>query len=230
MQANGRQEAGTYETIAHERTWGRHVAMIERRLVDRAAAHYCTPGAMLDIGCESGRWALRFHRDGWRIWGTDIDDEMLDRARQRMPEAKLILVDRDRTDLPIPTDGIDLAVCMEVAPAINASWFPSEVARTLRPGARLTGTFWNRSSYRGLMAGARSGGRDWYAHDYRQWRSSMEAAGFIFEHEEGLYWSPFSRGSDSRFVGLATRIESALRLHRLVRWSPWVGFVARLDR
>lgn len=226
----GRTESEHYETIAVQRSWGRHVAAIERGLVDQAAAMCSGPGSMLDIGCESGRWAFRFHESGWKIWATEVRPETLAMARDRMPHAQLLLVEPDLAELPIPEDEIDLAVCMEVAPVVNAAWFPSELARVLRPGGVVAGTVWNKSSYRGIGAGLRNGGRSWYAHDYRRWRSTMRDAGFSLRHEEGLYWAPFSRGSDSRLVATAAWVESRLQLRRLVPWSPWVGFVAQLDR
>ena len=44
--------------------------------------------AILEVGCGTGRIALRFAQNGYQVTGTDISKEMLDRARSKSQDKK----------------------------------------------------------------------------------------------------------------------------------------------
>ena len=57
------------------------------------------PGQLLDLGTGSGTLASRFYQAGWQVTAVDFSDEMLNQARQRMPNAVFVLSDFS-VDLP----------------------------------------------------------------------------------------------------------------------------------
>lgn len=68
-----------------------------RTIVQQAAAQ---PGdAVLDLGIGTGNLAALFNELGCPIWGIDFSEEMLKKARSKLPEAALALNDL-RTALP----------------------------------------------------------------------------------------------------------------------------------
>jgi hypothetical protein len=66
-----------------------------------------------------------------------------------------------------------------------------------------------------------------YSRSYRSWRCALEERGFDACHEEGMCWMPFSRESNSRWIGPMTTAERVLGLRKLRVASPWVGVVMR---
>ena len=49
--------------------------------------------SVLDLGTGTGNLALRFAVLGYHIWGTDFSEPMLEKARQKLPDASLHLHD-----------------------------------------------------------------------------------------------------------------------------------------
>ena len=58
-------------------------------------------GAALDLGTGSGIWAIHLARRGWQVTGVDIVDKALERAEERVREARVevALIKGDVTDL-----------------------------------------------------------------------------------------------------------------------------------
>jgi putative AdoMet-dependent methyltransferase len=48
---------------------------------------------VLDLGVGTGNLAMRFSSLGCKLWGTDFSQPMLDKAREKLPNARLILHD-----------------------------------------------------------------------------------------------------------------------------------------
>jgi putative AdoMet-dependent methyltransferase len=62
------------------------------------------PGmSVLDIGTGTGNLAKRFTEAGCKLWATDFSSSMLERARAKLPDAKLVLHDLD-APWPPPLD------------------------------------------------------------------------------------------------------------------------------
>ncbi|MBU6329665.1 MAG: class I SAM-dependent methyltransferase [Acidobacteria bacterium] len=57
------------------------------------------PRTVLDAGCGTGRVAIELHRRGIRCEGTDLDADLLDRARAKAPEIPWHLADLAELDL-----------------------------------------------------------------------------------------------------------------------------------
>jgi ubiquinone/menaquinone biosynthesis C-methylase UbiE len=206
--------------------------------LDVAAALVGTEGQALDIGCGEGRWSFELHRRGWRLICADIKEKSLEVCRRRVPDARIVLVTRESTRLPMSDDSARLVTALEVAAVTQAPWFPSESQRVLERGGALVFTYRNPWSWRGFvgklwykLSARRRAGADasYFGPSYRRFRRSLRQLGFHIVHEEGNSWIPLRGRSDSIFVPLLTSIERALGLRRLVMFSPTVVGVAVLD-
>ena len=62
----------------------------------------------LDIGCGNGRHVETLQQRAGRVLGVDVSRSLLDTARERVPDAGLLLGDASR--LPIASGRVDLAV------------------------------------------------------------------------------------------------------------------------
>jgi ubiquinone/menaquinone biosynthesis C-methylase UbiE len=131
----------------------------------------------LDLGVGDGRLTLELHTT--RLVGADVSQVALDRARNRLPDAELVLVEPDEP-LPFGDNTFDLVTCIETLEHIrDVQLALSEVRRVLRPGGRLALTTPAAARWRVLLRGmehpfsphVRSFTR-------RSLRSTLEAMGF----------------------------------------------------
>jgi SAM-dependent methyltransferase len=224
-----------YEPSFWERTnasrWGAYLASHEERMLKVAEQLSKRPGArVLDIGCGEGRWSGPLLRSGWRATCLDIDPVALAKCQARNPGAECIQVVPDATSLPVPDASVDLIMSVEVPRILDQEWFVAEARRILRPGGIIAGVFYNRDSVRGFYRYAADRARrqrSFYWIGFPQWRALLRSAHIDVVKAEGLCWFPFSRMSNSPLIPACAKLEKALGLSRLTRFSPWVLFVAR---
>jgi SAM-dependent methyltransferase len=89
----------------------------------------------LDLGCGDGR--LTAELDAEDLTAADVSTVALDRARERLPGARLVEVEPD-APLPFGDAVFDLVLCAETIEHVrDVQLFLSEIRRVLRPG----GTF-----------------------------------------------------------------------------------------
>lgn len=93
-------------------------------------------GTALDAACGTGRHTAYLHQLGHEVIGADASQEMLARARTRLPE--VVFHEADLHQLPVPDNSVDTVVCAlalthipDLAPVL------AEFARVLRPGGHL---------------------------------------------------------------------------------------------
>jgi SAM-dependent methyltransferase len=92
-------------------------------------------GAALDLGCGDGR--LSAELQARELTAADVSEVALERARRRLPEARLVELEPD-APLPLPDSAYDLVLCAETIEHVrDVQLFLSEVRRVLRPGAEL---------------------------------------------------------------------------------------------
>ncbi|MGH3855653.1 MAG: class I SAM-dependent methyltransferase [Pseudonocardiaceae bacterium] len=100
------------------------------------------PGSVLDGGCGTGRVAIELARRGLNVVGTDLDPDMISRARAKAPELTWVLADLSELDLPARFDAVMLAG--NVIPFVASDRRAAAVlacARHLAPGGRLIAGF-----------------------------------------------------------------------------------------
>ena len=89
-------------------------------------------GALLDVGCGTGAYAVGLVELGWDVTGVDVSEDMLRRASAKGVHS----VQTDATALPFEDASFDAAV--SVFTHTDFDDFPGavrEIARVLRPGA-----------------------------------------------------------------------------------------------
>nr|WP_246211165.1 class I SAM-dependent methyltransferase [Phytoactinopolyspora alkaliphila] len=93
-------------------------------------------GVALDAACGTGRFAEYLTATGHQVIGVDSSPDMLERARERVPEAQFKLGDLQR--LPLADDEVDVVVCaLALVHVRDLEPVMAEFARVLRPGGHL---------------------------------------------------------------------------------------------
>ncbi len=226
----------SWERLMLQTRYGRYANQVESMMVEHVLTRYLTPGVLLDVGCEGGRWSKVFAERGWQVIATDLDERSLRICQSRIPNVRCVLVEPDCKQLPVENESIDLLLCVEVGPVIHTDWAVREFARVLKPGGKLVGVCWNRTSWRGFLyhriAFVRSAGSHpmWgYPIRYEHFRRQMKVLGFRFEKELGYAWGPFRRTSNSPMVSIWSLFERLSGLQHFISWAPMVAFVAERE-
>ena len=91
--------------------------------------------AILDLGCGTGWMSERLCAYG-EVTGVDLADEILDRARLRLPQVRFLSGDLFSVDLP--ERSFDAVVALEVLPYVkDQPAFVDRLAALLKPGGIL---------------------------------------------------------------------------------------------
>ena len=92
-------------------------------------------GSALDLGCGDGRLSAELAADS--LTAADVSRVALERARRRLPEARLVDLDPDG-GLPLEDGAFDLVLCAETLEHVrDVQLLLSEIRRVLRPGGLL---------------------------------------------------------------------------------------------
>ena len=90
---------------------------------------------VLDFGCGDGR--LSAELDAAELTAADVSLTALERARRRLPEARIVELEPD-APLPFDDGAFDLVLCSETIEHVrDVQLLLSEVRRVLRPGGVL---------------------------------------------------------------------------------------------
>lgn len=105
----------------------------------------------LDLGVGDGRLASELAATG--LTGADVSATALERARERLPGARLVQVALDEP-LPFEDNEFDTVLCAETIEHVrDVQLALSEIRRVLRPGGRLALTTPAASRWRILFRG-----------------------------------------------------------------------------
>jgi SAM-dependent methyltransferase len=92
-------------------------------------------GRALDLGCGDGR--LTGELDASELTAADVSPVALERARRRLPEARIVELGPDAA-LPFDDGSFDLVLCAETIEHVrDVQLLLSEIRRVLRPGGTL---------------------------------------------------------------------------------------------
>jgi SAM-dependent methyltransferase len=92
------------------------------------------PGRILDIGCQSGEMSGALLKDGFEVFGIDIVEDLISRARQRCPEAHFSVADCEK-EIPFAENYFDYVWAGDVIEHIRfTDKFLNEINRVLKVG------------------------------------------------------------------------------------------------
>lgn len=114
---------------------GRFVEAKARRLLSLARRRLATVTKALDVGCGTGLTIRHLVGEIAELHGVDLSEEMLARARDRVPDAVLRRYDGDELPYADHTFDLSFAVCVlhHVEPGRRSALL-GEMARVTRPG------------------------------------------------------------------------------------------------
>ncbi|NTV52188.1 MAG: class I SAM-dependent methyltransferase [Candidatus Firestonebacteria bacterium] len=102
-------------------------------------------GAMLDIGCSTGTWALYWKNLGWTVTGVDVNPSAVDAAVKNGVTARCC--DLNAAPLPFSDATFDLIFAGEVIEHIvDTDFFLKELTRCVKPGGHVLLTTPNLAS------------------------------------------------------------------------------------
>ena len=149
-------------------------------LIDRAEVR--PPAPVVDIPCGTGRLSLSLARDGFRVTGVDVSEQMIVRAAARWSAWTEVeqpaLVVGDAESIPFEDATFDLVVSLRLMGHLP----PATRIRVLREFRRVTSghvivAFYHRASVQGLLRRWRRRGTPWYPVALAEIDVELEAAG-----------------------------------------------------
>ena len=129
-----------------------------------------------DLGSGTGFYTDAIAPDAGTVYAVDIQSGMHERYRERGLPATVELVQADIGALPFETDALDGAFSTMTYHEFSGPEAVAELARVLRPGARLVTVDWSRHG-----AGESGPPRD-QRHDLGHVTAAVTEAGFTVEH------------------------------------------------
>lgn len=222
-----------WERVGYTTRWGRYLAEVEKTLILRGEESVGKVGTAIDLGCGGGRWSKLLADRGWEMTCMEVSREELAVCQRKVPAARCVLTQPGDQSIPSPSGSARIVLCIEVVPLIEAEWFPNEAKRILENNGLLIGIYINGQSLRGIASRLNHrlvngpGHYRFYRSSYAACRERLVQSGFEMLHEESCCWGPFHRESNSPFVPAFVTMERAMRLNRVVKWGPWVAFIAR---
>jgi 2-polyprenyl-3-methyl-5-hydroxy-6-metoxy-1,4-benzoquinol methylase len=175
-------------------------------------------GPVLDAGCGTGRITEALVRLGQPIVAVDYSDACLRRMQRRCAGARVLAVQSDLRSIPVRSDAMAAATCMEVHQHVrdhDRPRFVAELARVLRPGAPLViSTFnfnlvfraWSLLGNEGARRGEHVLGNDYPYRRFRRHEFAAElSSAFDIEELTGI------RNIPARSLAQAIRRLGAVR-------------------
>ena len=163
---------------------------------------------------------------------TDVRMSSLTYIKTHSYDIPLVIVAPGSDTLPFRKGVFDVILGIEVPDLTenDINFFP-RVAELLRVGGRLVVTVTNRLSYKYLPRRLIRKEHDEsslvqdrvYRYSAGEIIARAESAEFVRKLRHGYNWIPFPKTSNSRFIGLAARIERMMKLNGLPSISPWVA-------
>ena len=141
--------AGKYDDIYDDAYWQWHDAVTWDHLKVHLPSDQSRP--VLDLGCGTGKWAMKLLKSGFSVTCVDLSGRMLERTRRKLETSGLqdraAFVQADLIDLSaLPAGGFSFAVAL--GEPIGCTATPAkalkQIRRCLVEGGTLIATFDNR--------------------------------------------------------------------------------------
>lgn len=107
-----------------------------RALYEVLSEYGFKPGStVLDVACGTGMASEPLEKRGLRVTALDISEPMLDKARIRLKESKLVVGDAEK--LPFKDGSFDAVICAQAIHWVDQRVALAEMARVTAPGGRV---------------------------------------------------------------------------------------------
>jgi 2-polyprenyl-3-methyl-5-hydroxy-6-metoxy-1,4-benzoquinol methylase/GNAT superfamily N-acetyltransferase len=132
-------------TLDESHKWHRHATCEAELVLTLSGAN--AGAAILDVGCGDGRHAEVLTGAGFSVTGVDISEQLIAKARQRVPGAVFEVEDARKS---LPDGPFDLAICLYdvIGSSANADddlVLARNIAGSLAPGGYLIASLMNTS-------------------------------------------------------------------------------------
>jgi 2-polyprenyl-3-methyl-5-hydroxy-6-metoxy-1,4-benzoquinol methylase len=213
---------------------------LRRRAADGAVRHLraVPQGCLLDVGCGSGEWLLSMRKRGWKVFGTDFDQQAVDLAAGSGLDVRCGTL-ADLNFAPESFDAITLSHVIEHVPDPTGTL--AECGRLLKPGGQLViytpnGASLSHRAFKGNWRGLEPP-RHLQIFSAQSLRRVLEQAGFqkitfrpivaqsvVYESVMlGWGYSDFTRSTRRKWTAAGiSRLFNLLELC-LVAWAPSVA-------
>ena len=184
--------------------------------------------SVLDVGCGTGLSGEPFAKNGFTVTGVDPSDAMLERARERLPEATFVKGSVET--LPFPNERFDLAISAQTFHWVDRARALAEVYRVLRRSG-VVAIWWKQlaahdplmdlreSAFRALgkvapAQGLPGGFKEFYASSFSDqllrvipWRTALSLDQYMgYERSRCSVREELGDAADEYFAGLESRI------------------------
>lgn len=112
---------GNYEKLDNDFRWKPIIKLLKELKVS---------GKILDIGCAFGYFLKRAAPLFQELYGLDISDFAIERAKKELPRAELRVLNIDQTELPYPDEYFDLITAFDVLE--HTSSIPQSLNKIIR--------------------------------------------------------------------------------------------------
>ena len=108
------------------------------------------PGEVLDAGMGPGRLCGELALRGWTVSGIDASGEMVEVARERLPDRAAALLQAEIEALPFDDESFDAVAATGVLEYADVPRALAELARVLRPGGIAVVSYPNPEAWYGI--------------------------------------------------------------------------------
>jgi len=214
---------------------GKYLTQVQGSFIEECLMLDLTkPAVIFDVGGGTGRFAIPFYRNGYRVIVEEIDPLPLKILLNREPAIPLILLDSKVKLFPIKESSVDCVLCIGVPSLIESEWFFCECNRILKQNGIIIFNTYNRYSYKGFYKKfvlKEDFKYPWkkrnYASSFQQIKLRLKNAGFKLTRAKGYNWLSASYASNTKLTPYFAAIERLLRLDLLLCLSPWIIIQAR---
>jgi len=213
---------------------GQYLDSQERLIINEFLDHY-NPQLCLDISCGSGRFSLPIMKRGICVVAGDRDPIAVKKLNLKMPgsqnrENTSHVLRTNAESLPFRNKVFDCILSIQTVGYLDVRRFFSECNRVLKDNGWFLFNEANRHSYKASIYRRVTSNTQFYRYSHSEICSMLVDSGFQVKDAIGMNWLPIKRDSDNRWIPLATKIESGLKLGSFPSISPWVFYVAQKGR
>lgn len=208
---------------------GKYLSAMENEFLESFLAVKKVKTAV-ELGCGSGRFTIPIHQRGIKIVGVDNDIFPLTLLKKKCPEIKTVCIDATKK-LPFKEGSFNCVFAIQFVDYVdNLAQFFKECRRILKPNGYLVFTLSNKNSYKKILYSFAGKDKGNYRFSFSEIKKILDQADFKIDQAYGYHWIMFYRDSNNRLVDISVNLEKKLNLWQIPSFSPWVFYIAQLNK